>query len=63
MIESRRMRWAERVTNIKAERNAYRAWVRKPERKRPLRYADVGEWILLKWILKKQDEVIWIGLI
>jgi hypothetical protein len=63
MIESRRMRWTGRVTSIKAERNTYKALVRKPERKRPLRYVDAGEWILLKWNLEKQDEVIWIGLI
>jgi hypothetical protein len=24
---------------------------------------DVGEWIILKWILKRQDGVIWTGLI
>jgi hypothetical protein len=35
----------------------------KPEGKRILRNLEVGERIILKWILKKKDGVIWTGLI
>jgi hypothetical protein len=36
MIKSRRMRWAGHVVRMRANRNAYRILVGKPERKRPL---------------------------
>jgi hypothetical protein len=36
MMKSRRMRWAGHVACIGENRNAYRAWVGKPEKKRPL---------------------------
>jgi hypothetical protein len=26
-------------------------------------YQDVGVWIILKWILKRYDKVVWTGLI
>jgi hypothetical protein len=35
------------------KRNAYKVLVGKPERKRPLKYQDIGVWILLKWILER----------
>jgi hypothetical protein len=37
MISSRRMRWAWHVAQMGEKRKAYRTFVRKPERKRPLR--------------------------
>jgi hypothetical protein len=43
------------------KRNAYRILVGKPEFKRPLDQ-DVGGLIILKWILERQDVVVWIGL-
>jgi hypothetical protein len=36
MIESRKMRWAERAARMGEKRNAYRLLVGKPERRRPL---------------------------
>jgi hypothetical protein len=36
MIRSRRMRWLRHVARMEAKRNAYRIFVGKPERKRPL---------------------------
>jgi hypothetical protein len=38
------------------KRNGCRILVGKPEGKKDL---DVGGWIILKWILGKQDGVIW----
>jgi hypothetical protein len=37
MIKSRRMKWSGHVSRMGEKRNAYRIWVGKPERKRPLR--------------------------
>jgi hypothetical protein len=36
MIKSRRMRWAGHIAQMRAERNAYRILVEKPEGKRPV---------------------------
>jgi hypothetical protein len=36
MIKSRRMRWAEHVAPMRANRNVYRVLLGKPEGKRPL---------------------------
>jgi hypothetical protein len=33
--------------------NAYRILVGKPEGKRPLGNQDIGEWIILKWIIER----------
>jgi hypothetical protein len=45
MIKSRRMRWSWHLARVGEKGNAYRIWVGKPERKRPLgrprrRWAD-----------------------
>jgi hypothetical protein len=53
MIKSRRMRWAGHVARMMAKRNAYRIWVGKSEGKLPLKDQDIGEWIILKWILER----------
>jgi hypothetical protein len=34
-------------------RNAYRVLVGNSEKRRPLENPDVGEWIMLQWILEK----------
>jgi hypothetical protein len=48
MIKSKRMRWAGYVARIGETRNAYRAFVGKPEGKKPLGRQDVGGWTMLK---------------
>jgi hypothetical protein len=53
------MRAGRRVVQMGQIRNAYRALVGKPERKRPLGRLDVGGSIILKWILKKWDVRMW----
>jgi hypothetical protein len=57
MIKSRRIRWAGHVARMGEKRNAYRILMGMPEGKRP------GGWTILKWILERQDAVVWIGLI
>jgi hypothetical protein len=37
MVGSSKMRWAENLAHTREKRNAYRIWVRKPERTRPFR--------------------------
>jgi hypothetical protein len=41
----------------------YIGFCRKASRKQTIRKTDVGRRIILKWILEKQDGVIWIGFI
>jgi len=48
--------------SIKENRYVFRAWVDKPERKRPPEVVDV-ERVILKWILKTYDYMAWTGLI
>jgi hypothetical protein len=42
--------------------NAYRILVGKPEGKDHWEDQDVGGWTILKWILERQDGMVWIGL-
>jgi hypothetical protein len=44
-------------------RNSYRVLVGKPEGKRPRNSPNVGQRIILKWVLEKQGGVVWTGLI
>jgi hypothetical protein len=37
--------------------------VGKPEGKRPLEDQDVVGWTILKWILEREDWMVWTGLI
>jgi hypothetical protein len=43
-------------------RNACRILVGKPEGDH-LEDQDAGGWTILKWILERQDRMVWIGLI
>jgi hypothetical protein len=45
------------------QRNAYMLLVGKPERKRPLGRPNVGGWIILRWVLKISDGIVWTGLV
>jgi hypothetical protein len=71
VIKSRRMRWAGYVAYLGETRNAYRTFVGKPERKRPLRIyisqweenikMDLREtgWDGMDWIYLAQDRDQW----
>jgi hypothetical protein len=48
MIESRRMRWAGCVAQMRETRNAYRTLMEKPEEKNHWEDEDVGAWTILK---------------
>jgi hypothetical protein len=41
------------------ERNVYRILVRKPKGKRPLGRSRRRGWTILKWILERQNGVVW----
>jgi hypothetical protein len=53
--------WAGHVTRMEKKRNAYRIFVGKPEGKRPLGRPR-HEWIIIKWILEREDRMDWINL-
>jgi hypothetical protein len=58
MIKSRRMRWAGHVARM--GKSAYsRILVGKPEGKIPLGRPRRRWWAILRWILKKQDWMVW----
>jgi hypothetical protein len=61
MFKSRRMRWAGHVARMGVKRNAYMILVGIPECH--WEDQDVGGWIILKWILERQDGTVWIGFI
>jgi hypothetical protein len=46
MIKSRMMRWTGHVVRMGEKRNAYRIFVGRTERKRPLGWEDNIKWIL-----------------
>jgi hypothetical protein len=61
--KSRRMRWAEHVARMGEKRNAYRLLVGKLEGKRPQGRTNC-KWVdNIRWMLKRQDGVIWTGLV
>jgi hypothetical protein len=59
IIKSRKVRWAGHVARMEEMRNAYRLLVGKPEGKDQ----DIGEWIILRWILERWDGVMRTGLV
>jgi hypothetical protein len=63
IIRTKKMRWAVHVVRMWQKRNACRILVGEPEGKRPLRRSRC-RWVdNTKWILEKQDGIVWIGLI
>jgi hypothetical protein len=58
MIKSRRIRWVQHVAQMGDMKNAYRILVRKPKEGDHWKDQDVFEWILLQWILERQDGVV-----
>jgi hypothetical protein len=75
IIKSRKMRWAAHAARMGEKRNAYRLFVGKPGRKRPLRRSrrrwvdnirmDLGEvgWGDVDWIGVAQDRNRWRALV
>jgi hypothetical protein len=63
MIKSSRTTWAGHVAGIWEKRNAYRILLGKPKEKRPLGKPRRRLVDNIKWILKRWDEMVWIGLI
>jgi hypothetical protein len=63
MIKSWRVRWAGHVVCMGERRSTYRILVGKPEGTRPLEDPRLRGRIILKWILERQDGVVWTGLI
>jgi hypothetical protein len=59
MMKSRRLAWTEYVERM-AEKKAFG---RKSRRKETTRKTDVGEGIILRRILERQNGVVWAGLI
>jgi hypothetical protein len=45
------------------KRNAFRLLMGKPEGNRPLGGPRRRWWIILRWILEREDRVVWTGLI
>ena len=63
MIKSRRIRWAGHVARMEGKRCVYRVLVGKSEGKRPLgRPRRRREHIILRWIFRNWDVVVWTGL-
>jgi hypothetical protein len=56
MMKSTRMRRAGHVARKVEKMNAYGLLVAKPDRMRPLGRSRLRGWLMLKWILKIQDE-------
>jgi hypothetical protein len=61
MSKSRRMRWTGHVSRMQEKTNAYRILVGKLEGKRPLGRQRHRWMDKLKWILEREDGVVWTG--
>jgi len=55
VIKSRMMRLTGHVTRMGGRRNAYKTFVLKPERKRPLGRPRRSLNVILNWILETED--------
>jgi len=62
VIKLRRMRWVGHVACMCEERGVYRVLVGKPEGKNHWGNLGVDGWIILGWISRRWDVVIWTGL-
>jgi len=56
------MRWPGHVASMGKERVVYRVLLGKPEGRRPLWRPRCRWWIILGWIFRRWDVVIWTGL-
>jgi len=55
------MGWAWHLARVGEMRGVYRVLVGKPEGKRPLGRPGVDRSIILRWIFRKWDVVMWTG--
>ena len=62
VIKSRRMRWAGHVARVGEEKGVYRVLVGKPEGRNDWGDLGVDGRIVLRWISRRWDVVIWTGL-
>ena len=62
VVKSRRMRWAGHVVRMVEERGVYKFLVGKSEERDHWGDLGVGGWIILGWISRRWDVVIWTGL-
>jgi hypothetical protein len=63
IIKSRRMRWAGHVARMEMRGMHIAYWWECEKERDHYENLDVGGWIILKWILQRQDGVVWTGLI
>jgi hypothetical protein len=61
MIKSRRIRWAGHVARMGERRGLYRALVEKPVGKSQLGDQGVDGRIILRWLFRMWDVVVWTG--
>jgi hypothetical protein len=63
MIKSRRMRWARHIERMGRRGMRIGYWWESQKERDHYKDQDVSGWIILKWILERQDRVVWIALI
>jgi hypothetical protein len=61
MIKSRRMRWEEHVARIGEKGMHIGYWLESQKERNHKEDQDVGGWTMLKWILDRQDRMVWTG--
>jgi hypothetical protein len=61
--KSRRMRWARHVARMGRRELHIGYWWEIQKERDHWEDQDIGGWTILKWILKRQDGMLWIGLI
>jgi hypothetical protein len=59
IIKSRKMRWAGHVARMGERRNALGYWWESRKERNHWENQDVGWWSILKWILERQDGIVW----
>jgi hypothetical protein len=63
IIKSRRMRWAGHVARMGRRGTRIDYWWESQRERDHWEDQDVGGWIILGWILERQFEVMWTGLV
>jgi hypothetical protein len=61
MIKSRRMRWAGHVAQMGEKRKHIGCWWESQKERDHWEDQDIGGRTILKWILERQDGVVWTG--